>query len=168
MVDAVVVLGAQVFPSGRPSPSLSRRIGHAVEVWRRHPGAVLVTCGGTGDAPLSEAEAMQRVAVGAGVPAADVVLEDRSTSTLEHAAVGAAIAAREGWGRLVVVTDRYHLPRALFLFRRFGLSVTGDPVRGRGEGSRRRWVESAIREIPAWAKNLALVASGRHRRMMQD
>jgi uncharacterized SAM-binding protein YcdF (DUF218 family) len=134
-----------------------------VEVWRRYPDAVLVPSGGTGAAPVSEAEAMRRVAVAAGVPAGRVMLEDRSTSTLEHAANVAALARREGWSSLVVVTDRYHVPRALFLFRRCGLTVTGDPVRGRGAGTRRRWAQGAIREIPAWAKALALVAAGRHR-----
>ena len=76
----------------------------------------------------------------------------------------ARIARRRGWGRLVVVTDRFHLPRALFLFRRLGLSVTGDPVRGRGGGSRRHWMGAAVREVPAWVKNRGLVAAGRHRR----
>ncbi len=162
--DAIVVLGAQVFASGRPSPSLQRRIDHGVAVWRRHPQAMLVPSGGIGDAPTSEAEAMRRIALASGVPADRIVLEDRSTSTLEHAAHVARMSGEAGWDRLLIVTDRYHLPRALFLFRRLGLQVTGDPVRGRGAGSRRRWLEGALREVPAWVKNLVLVGIGRHRR----
>jgi len=160
---AVVVLGAQVFSSGEPSASLRRRLNHGVAVWRATGAEFLVGSGGRGDAPISEAEAIRRMALAAGVPDDRIVLEDRSTSTLDQAVEVAGIARRRGWGRLVVVTDRFHLPRALFLFRRLGLSVTGDPVRGRGGGSRRHWMGAAVREVPAWVKNLALVAAGRHR-----
>jgi len=160
---AVVVLGAQVFPSGEPSASLRRRLEHGVAVWRSIGAEFLVGSGGRGDAPISEAEAMRRMAVEAGIPEARIVLEDRSTSTLEQAVEMARLARLRGWRRLVIVTDRFHLPRALFLFRRVGLDVSGDPVRGRGSGSRRHWFGAALRELPAWAKNLALVAAGRHR-----
>lgn len=161
--DAVVVLGAQVLASGSPSPPLRRRLEHGVSVWRRRGADVLVTSGGRGDGPVSEAETMRRLALGLGVPEDRIVAEDRSTTTLEHAVEVAALCERNGWRRVVIVTDRYHLPRALFLFRRLGLDVEGAPVRGRGEGSRRRWVSGALREIPAWVKNLVLVAAGRHR-----
>ncbi len=162
--EAVVILGAQVYPSGRPSPSLRRRAEHAVEVARRFPDSVLVASGGSGDAPISEAEAMRRIAIDAGFPDERIVLEDRSTSTLEHARFVSAMAGQAGWRTLCLVTDRYHLPRARFLFRRFGLSVTGDPVRQRGDASFLRWLVNGYgREIPAWGKNLVLVALGRHR-----
>ena len=154
-----------MYPSGKPSPSLRRRVDHAVVVARRSPGAVLVTSGGTGNAPVSEAEAMRLLAVEAGFPADRIVLEDRSTSTLEHARFVSAMAAAAGWRTLCLVTDRYHLPRAKFLFRRFGLEVIGDPVRTRGNTSFLRWLLNGYgREIPAWGKNLVLIAMRRHRR----
>jgi uncharacterized SAM-binding protein YcdF (DUF218 family) len=162
--DAVVVLGAQVLRSGRPSASLRRRLEHGVSVWRRFPEALLVVAGGVGGAPISEAEAMRRMAEAAGVPPERIVPEDRSRSTMDQAVEVARLAGIHGWGHLVVVTDRYHSPRALFLFGRLGLAATGDPVRGRGGGSRRRWVAGALREIPAWGKAVLLVAAGSHRR----
>jgi len=164
----VVVLGAQVLPSGRPSPALQRRISRAVEVWRDAPGAVLVGTGGLGRAPVSEAEVTRRAAIAAGIPEGRIVLEERSTTTLEQAVFVAAEAARRGWRSLVLVTDRYHLPRSLFLFRRCGLEVHGEPVRGPADGSRRRWVQGAVREVPAWAKTLLLVGIGHHRRLAQS
>jgi uncharacterized SAM-binding protein YcdF (DUF218 family) len=161
--DAVVVLGAQVLRSGRPSPSLRCRLEHGVAVWRRFPEARLVVAGGIGDAPISEAEAMRRMAEARGVPPERIVVEDRSRSTMDQAAEAARLARVWGWSHLVVVTDRYHSPRALFLFRRLGLFVTGDPVRGRGVGSRPRRLAAVLREIPAWGKAVVLVALGRHR-----
>lgn len=79
------------------------------------------------------------------------------------------MAQAAGWSRLCLVTDRYHLPRALFLFRRFRLEVTGDPVIGRGDRAWWKWFANGyLREIPAWGKNLSLVATGRHRRLRAD
>jgi uncharacterized SAM-binding protein YcdF (DUF218 family) len=107
---------------------------------------------------------MRRMAIELGVPRDRIVVEDRSTSTLEHGLELIRLAEQFGWRSFVVVTDRYHLPRALFLFRRLGLAVRGDPVRARGGASRRRWIGAALREIPAWIKNLVMVGAGRHRR----
>jgi uncharacterized SAM-binding protein YcdF (DUF218 family) len=163
--DAVVVLGARAFSSGRPSPALQRRIDRAVEAWRCVPGSVLVGTGGPGRAPVSEAEVVRRAAVAAGVPEDRIVVEDRSTTTLEQAVYVATAARKHGWGSLVLVTDRYHMPRSLFLFRSMGLEVRGEAVRGSAGGTRRRWLLGALREVPAWGKALLLVAIGHHRRM---
>ncbi|MDX1689469.1 MAG: YdcF family protein [Acidimicrobiia bacterium] len=161
--DAVVVLGAQVFSDGTPSPSLRRRVERAVAEMRARRITVLVGCGGIGDGPRSEAETIRDLAVAAGVPPASVLLEDRSTSTLEHARNLRPIAAEHGWNRLLIVTDRFHLPRARFLFRRVGFDVEG-AASDRGDASLRRWVvEGWLREMAAWGKALWDVARGRTR-----
>jgi uncharacterized SAM-binding protein YcdF (DUF218 family) len=136
-----------------------------VEVWRQSPGARLVMTGGVGNAPVSEAEAMRRIALALGVPPDRMVLEDRSTSTIQQAVEVLRLGSIHGWRHVGLVTDRYHLPRARFLFRRMGLKVSGYPVRGTGGGSRRRWLEGVAREIPAWVKSIAqAMAAGRRRR----
>jgi uncharacterized SAM-binding protein YcdF (DUF218 family) len=161
--DAVVVLGAQVLGSGRPSASLQRRARLGVEVWRITGARVLVGSGAKGEAPISEAEAVRRVALAAGIPDDCIVVEERSRSTFEHATRVGAIALDRGWRSLVIVTDRYHLPRSLFLFRRAGMNVRGVGVGGPAGGRRGPWMMGALREVPAWAKALALVWSGRRR-----
>jgi uncharacterized SAM-binding protein YcdF (DUF218 family) len=150
--DVVVVLGAQVLGDGRPSPSLRRRVDRAVAVALERGIPWFAACGGTGGAPLSEAEAVRDLATAAGVPVDRIVLEDRSTSTFEHVVNLRPIAVDHGWRRLVVVTDPFHLPRACYLFRRAGFDVEGVPAERRGASARRWWIEGYLREIPAWIK----------------
>ena len=104
---------------------------------------------------------MAALARGRGVAAERLVLEEESTSTLEQAIAVSRLARQRGWRRVVVVTDRYHLPRALFLFRRMGVPADGDPARGRGGADWWRWLGGVAREGAAWAK-VAVQARRRH------
>jgi len=148
VVDAAVVLGAEVFGPGRPSAAVQRRVEHGVMVWRRLRIPFLVVSGGVGQAGISDA----------------IVLEDGSHSTLEQAVAVTRLARAGGWEALVVVSDRFHVPRARFLFRRMGLSVAGAPVTGPGPGSRRKWLGAWVREAAAWVKALGQWAGGILRR----
>ena len=159
-MDAVVVLGAQVLGPGLAAPAVRRRVGHGVAVWRRLRAPWLVLTGGVGEAGVSEASVMAGLARGLEVAGESLVLEEESTSTLEQAVAVARLGRQRGWSGVVVVTDRYHLPRALFLFRRMGLAACGDPVRGPGGADRWRWLGGVVREGGAWAKVAWQVCDG--------
>ncbi len=150
--DAVVVLGAQVLGRDTPGPALRRRLDHGVAVRERTATPWLVLTGGVGAAGVSEAAVMAALARGRGVAAERLVLEEESTSTLEQAIAVSRLARQRGWRRVVVVTDRYHLPRALFLFHRMGVPADGDPARGPGGADWWRWLGGVAREGAAWAK----------------
>lgn len=162
--DAVVVLGAQVLGPDAPAPAVRRRLDHGVAVRERTAAPWLVLTGGVGAAGVSEAAVMANLARGRGVAAARLVLEEESTNTLEQAVAVARLARQRNWRRVVVVTDRYHLPRALFLFRRMGLPADGDPVRGPGGADRWRWLGGVAREGAAWAKVALQALDGTLRR----
>jgi uncharacterized SAM-binding protein YcdF (DUF218 family) len=113
--DAIVVLGCRVFPDGRPSVALARRVQRAAELWAAGRSEVIVLTGGSGDSGPVEAEVAAEVAESLGVPRSALVLETRSTSTDENARFAAeAIAGR----RVVVVTDAYHVLRSERVFAR--------------------------------------------------
>lgn len=160
----MVVLGAQVLGPDEPAPAVRRRVAHGVAALDRHGARWLVVAGGVGEAGVSEASVMAGLARGLGVAGERIVLEDRSRNTREQAVGVARLARERGWLRVVVVTDRYHLPRALFLFRRAGLGAGGDPVQGRGEARRWRWYGGWVREAAAWAKVAWQAAAGVVRR----
>src|SRR6185437_10459810 len=128
--DAVVVLGCAL-RDGRPSPALARRVERGVALLRRGAAPLLVLSGG--GAPLSEAAAMRELALREGVGEAALLLEPRSRNTFENARETARLLQDRGLGRVVLVSDRYHLPRARLLFRAAGLAVAGcdgPPPRG--------------------------------------
>jgi uncharacterized SAM-binding protein YcdF (DUF218 family) len=87
-----------------------------------------------------------------------IVLEEESRNTRQQAAAIARILGPEA--HVMVVTDRYHVPRARYLMRRRGLVAGGDGV-GRSGGSLVRWIAGAIREVPAFGKDVLLELLGR-------
>jgi uncharacterized SAM-binding protein YcdF (DUF218 family) len=129
--DAVVVLGCSV-RGAEPSPALIRRVECGVLCFARGDAPVLLLCGGgPGDRP--EARVMRDIAIARGVPAPAILLESRSRNTFENAIETARLMRANGLASLVLVSDRYHLPRASLLFRRAGLAVLATdhpPTRG--------------------------------------
>jgi uncharacterized SAM-binding protein YcdF (DUF218 family) len=123
---------------------------------------LLLLSGGGRDAE-PEAAAMRALALAAGVPEAAIVIEPRSRDTLGNARECALLLKARGLRRVVLVSDRAHLPRAALLFRLAGLEVVArsaalPPSRGWGIGAR-------LREAAALPKSLlrALVLRRRGR-----
>jgi uncharacterized SAM-binding protein YcdF (DUF218 family) len=93
---------------------------------------------------------MRQVALAAGVCADRIVLEDQATSTFWSAVYCARILRQHGWWSALIVSDRYHLPRAVFTFRCLGVAAMGHAVERQRPAMRLRhrlWVTS--REIVA-------------------
>ena len=93
--------------------------------------------GWSGQYAPAEAQVMRQLALAAGVPDACILLEDQATSTFQSALRCTAILRQHGWST-ALVTDRYHLRRALFVFRSCGIQAMGSPPQGRLY-SRKRW-----------------------------
>jgi uncharacterized SAM-binding protein YcdF (DUF218 family) len=118
MADAIVVLGC-----GARS-RLARRVERGVGLYRADVAPLLVLTGG-GRGPEPEAAAMRRLALAAAVPEAALLIEPHSRNTWENARESARLLRLRGLRRVVLVSDRVHLPRAALLFRRAGLNVAG-------------------------------------------
>ncbi|HCF17702.1 MAG TPA: YdcF family protein, partial [Rhodospirillum rubrum] len=150
---AVVVLGARVLGDGRPSPALERRVLHGVALARRHPAARLLLSGGATGGPLDEAWVMATLALGAGIAAERLILEDRALDTLGNARHSLPLLRAARIGRVLLVTDPSHMPRALLSFR----AVAGDHLRLRaaptpcpaGGWRNRRAIFGVLREMAA-------------------
>jgi len=122
-----------------PTEALRQRVALGLRLYRAGAAPLLVLSGG-GKGPVAEAQAMRELALADGAPPAALLLEPRSRDTLENALYTARLLhARlannrlsndrllnhSGQARVVLVSDRPHLPRAALLFRLAGLSVTG-------------------------------------------
>lgn len=160
----MVVLGAAVWPGGRPSPSLRRRLATGARLWRDGQAPLLIVSGGLGRHGPSEAAVMRDLARKLGVPDGRIVTEDQSRSTFANARNVAGLMRARGLRRALLVTDGYHLPRARATFRAFGVEVRGVAV-PRPRGRRREWLYQAAREVPASAwyalRLLAVVLASR-------
>ena len=118
-----IVLGAAVWPGGVPSPALRRRAEKAAALYRAGDVDGIVATGGIGQQPPSEAAAICDVVTGLGVPRQAVILEDRSTTTIEN--LENARRLIPPGTPVIIVSDRWHLPRARLVARRRGLSAAG-------------------------------------------
>ncbi|WMY78586.1 YdcF family protein [Citricoccus sp. I39-566] len=132
--DAVVVLGSGLV-NGAVSPLLASRLDRGGQAWLAQRTALpMIPSGGQGpDEPRAEAAAMAEYLVEHGVPAGQVLPEDRSRTTEENLRFSRAVADSalpEGAapGHLLVATNNYHAPRAALLSRRIG--VDADVVGG--------------------------------------
>ena len=80
---------------------------------------------GGGAGQVAEAEIMRDLALAAGVPETALLCEPDSRNTVENAVNTARVLRERGMSRVVLVSDRTHLPRAALLFRLAGLDVVG-------------------------------------------
>ncbi|SDF77674.1 Uncharacterized SAM-binding protein YcdF, DUF218 family [Lentzea fradiae] len=133
--DGIIVLGAGLIGSRVPK-LLANRLDRAMRLYHRERGAgrtpVIVVTGGQGaDEEVSEAFAMREYLVERGIPADEIVLEDQATTTDENLRYSKALLADRGHsGRIVAVTNNYHVFRTAVLSRNQGLrlQVIGAPT----------------------------------------
>jgi len=147
--DCILVLGARVWPDGRLSNSLLYRCETALEAWRAGLAPEIIVAGGGGDdEPVSEARAMRDWLVAQGVPEERVHMEDTSTDTRENFSNAMAIMADRGWRTAAVVTNDYHMERALWIARDAGLEACGLPA----PSPKKPWtvIVSRCRETVSW------------------
>lgn len=126
--DYMIVLGAGVNGTV-PSLSLVNRLTAARDWLREHPDCVAILSGGQGSGEdITEAEAMYRWLTAEGIPAEQLVMEDRATTTRENLLFSIEmIAEREDPARteIAIVSSEYHLCRARTMARSLGYEMTG-------------------------------------------
>ncbi|NWO07115.1 MAG: YdcF family protein [Alteromonadaceae bacterium] len=157
---AIVVLGGGTAPLsyGASYPNLgaaSDREWHGARLYHAGKAPLLILSGGHDPqfSAVSSAESMRRFISALGVPDSAMVLEERSRNTTQNADFTADILAREGIGRVLLVTSALHMPRAKALFEAQGVEVVAAAT------------DHEVRALPGWRKWLpdtdALDGSGR-------
>jgi uncharacterized SAM-binding protein YcdF (DUF218 family) len=128
VADAIAVFGAAEY-AGRPSPVLHARLDKAVSLYNRSMAPVIITLGGGGDLNSGKTEGGvgRDYLLANGVPLNRIIAETQSIDTEQQVQRLAAIAAREHFRRIIVVSDGTHLFRIALLCRRAGLTVYTSP-----------------------------------------
>lgn len=140
-----IVFGARVYPSGRLSAMLRDRVDTAVELYRAGKVQKLLVSGDNRFDDYNEPGAMMDHAIAQGVPAEDIQPDFGGRRTYDTCYRAREIFQVE---EAVLVTQGFHLPRALFLCEQLGLTVRGVSADRRAYDPRSiAWSES--REVPA-------------------
>lgn len=126
--DAAIVLGAAVW-AGSPSPVLTARLAHALELFQKKQVNYIIVTGGVGTGDnLSEAEAGAQYLIENGVPASNIVLERDGRSTLQSLQAAAQLAAPLRLKRVLLVSDPFHMLRSLKMAHDLGFEAFASPT----------------------------------------
>jgi vancomycin permeability regulator SanA len=144
--ELAVVFGARTYANGMPSEALADRVRTACQLYREGLVKRLVFSGGPGDGATHETEAMRRLALCLGVPDQAILLDHDGRNT---AATVQNTVATIGKGRVLAVSEFYHLPRIKLAYQRAGLEVYTVPAQPSRLG-RALAPKSVLREVPAF------------------
>lgn len=120
--DCILVLGCLVKEDGSPSTMLHDRLQRGVALYQAGAAPKLLMSGDHGTADYDEVNAMKQFAVAAGIDSADVFMDHAGFSTYES-----MYRAKEVFGvkKVIIVTQKYHLYRALYIAEQLGLEAVG-------------------------------------------
>lgn len=117
-----VVFGAGLRRDGRPTTVLADRIATAAELYLNGKTALLIVSGSRNSSGFNEAEAMRSYAQDLGIPPEHILVDsdgDRTFSTCLN------MKNKFGVKEALLITQRFHLPRALVLCDSIGLQTEG-------------------------------------------
>ncbi len=117
-----LVFGAGLLRDGRPTAVLYDRVATAVALYKSGKVGKLLMSGDNRFVEYNEPAAMRQTALELGVPAEDIVLDYAGRRTYDSCYRARAIF---GLSDVILVTQAFHLPRALFLCESLGLNAVG-------------------------------------------
>ena len=148
--DFLIILGCGLRKDGTPTPLLRGRIDRALSFYRQQKAEtgkelIFVTSGGQGpNEVISESASMKRYLIEQGIPAEQIVEEDRSTDTFENMKFSREkIRAINPNGKVAFATTHYHVFRS-------GLFARRVKMRAVGMGAKTKWYfwpNAAVREF---------------------
>lgn len=135
-VDCILVLGCGVWDDGRPSHMLEDRLKRSLELFDLGAAPKLLMSGDHGRVDYDEVATMKQFVIDQGVPSEDVFMDHAGFSTYESMYRAKEIFQAK---KIIIVTQGYHLYRAIYIAERLGMEAygvasdyrtyTGQPVR---------------------------------------
>ena len=147
-VDCIMVLGCGVRPDGTPSGMLSDRLDQGIRLYDEHVSDKLLMSGDHGKVNYDEVNLMKQFAIDRAVPSENIFMDHAGFSTYES-----MYRARDIFQvkKIVIVTQRYHMYRALYVAQSMGMEAYGVASDPRTDGGQRM---RDVRELLARPKDL--------------
>lgn len=145
-IDCILVLGAGIW-GDKPSPMLEDRLLTGIELYNNNISDKIVMSGDHGQKEYDEVNIMKEYAIDKGIESKDIFMDHAGFSTYESIYRLKEIFQAK---KVVIVTQKYHLHRALYIAKQLGLEAYGvnsDPRKYQGQTFRE------IREILARNKD---------------
>ena len=140
--DCIIVLGAGLRPDGKPTWMLEDRINVGDELYKNHAAPKIIMSGDHGRESYDEVNAMKKYAKSEGVPSKDIFMDHAGFETYDT-----MYRARDVFGakKVIIVTQKYHLYRAMYAAKKLGLDAYGVSATKR-KYDNKQW----IRDMREW------------------
>jgi uncharacterized SAM-binding protein YcdF (DUF218 family) len=126
--DAAIVLGAAVW-GANVSPVFKERINHGIDLYRKGTVRKLIFTGGQGNpGEPTESSAARDYALQLGIPAGDILIEEKSHTTYENILYAKQLTDAHGLRKVLIVSDPLHMKRAVAMARDLGLVADPSPT----------------------------------------
>lgn len=140
--QTALVLGARVYANERVSQILGDRLETALDLYREKKVQKFIVSGDHGRTDYNEVKAMRDYLVDGGVPAEDIFMDHAGFDTYDSVYRARDIFQVES---LIIVSQGFHLPRALYIANALGVPATGINA-DRREYTRSAAIRNALRE----------------------
>ena len=141
-----IVFGARVLRDGSPTPALKDRVTTAADLYFAGKVEKLLMSGDNRFVHYNEPQGMKDYALSLGVPAEAIVLDYAGRRTYDTCYRARDIFEVQD---TILVTDDYHLPRAIYICNTLGVSAIGVPAERRLSKGGRGLLYMNLRELPA-------------------
>ncbi|TCP99731.1 vancomycin permeability regulator SanA [Serpentinicella alkaliphila] len=121
-VDCILVLGAGVWEGGRPSYMLEDRLLMGIELYKSGASERLLMSGDNGRIDYDEVNVMKQFAINHGIDSEHIFMDHAGFSTYESMYRARDIFEAK---RIIIVTQEYHLYRAIYIAEKLGLEAYG-------------------------------------------
>lgn len=120
-IDCIIILGAGIWGDS-PSPMLQDRLLQGIDLYKSNVSSKIIMSGDHGREEYDEVNVMKKYAIDNGVPSEDIFMDHAGFSSYES-----IYRAKEIFGakKVVIVTQKYHLYRALHIANSLGLEAYG-------------------------------------------
>lgn len=145
-VDCILVLGAGV-RGNEPSPMLSDRLDYAIQLYNQKKAPKIIMSGDHSDQYYNEVKVMKKYAINKGIPSSDIFMDHAGLSTYESLYRAKNLFQAK---RIIIVTQKYHLYRALYIANSLGIKAVGVPSNPRSYNGQ---IIRDVREIAARFKD---------------
>ena len=149
--DCILVLGAGLRSDGSPSDMLADRLKVAIDLYQTGVSEVILLSGDYTDENYDEVSSMERYCLASGVPAEAIVKDGAGYSTYESM-LNAKNSGK--YDKIIVVTQKYHLYRALYIAEGLGMTAHGADAALRNY---RGQIFRELREVAARTKDFFMV-----------
>lgn len=121
-VDCILVLGCGVYANGTPTAMLADRLQQGIALYNAGASGKLLMSGDHGQTDYDEVNTMRNYALAHNIPSSDIFMDHAGFSTYESMYRARDIFQAK---KIIIVTQRYHLHRALYIAKALGLDAYG-------------------------------------------